>query len=117
MNNHDSCSRKKINKVLITKAQLEIKNEKDSLISQSNIFSLLGNEVRYKIVFLILKYEKLCVCDLADILEMSQSPISQHLKKLKDAKILENDRQGVTIFYFITKNMKIKLINLLKIDT
>jgi len=65
--------------------------------------NLVGNEVRLKILYLISKEEKICVCDLSDILGMNVAAISQHLRKLKDGKLLENEKVGQTIFYSLNK--------------
>ena len=66
----------------------------------SQVLSLAGNEVRLKILYLLEEEEGgLCVCDLADILGMSIPAVSQHLRKLKDANIIQPHRQGQTIFY------------------
>lgn len=115
MDNSTSCHRTEFNETLIERGKQILKSNKKKIASESKIFSLLGNEVRLKIVFLILKYERLCVCDFSDILGMNQSPVSQHLRKLKDAGILENHREGLTIFYFIPNHMKKKLELLIEI--
>ena len=44
----------------------------------------------------------MCVCDLSDILGMTVSAISQHLRKLKDRKLIETEREAQTIFYSLT---------------
>ena len=72
-------------------------------------FSLLGSEVRLKIIYILLKYEKLCVCDISEILQMNQSPVSQHLRKLKDADILISKREGVLINYYVNSSYKTEL--------
>lgn len=64
--------------------------------------SLVGNSVRLKILYLIFEEEKLCVCDLSDILGMNISAISQHLRKMKDRNLLVTDREAQTIFYSLT---------------
>jgi len=56
----------------------------------------------------------MCVCDLADVLQMKQSPISQHLRKLKDGGVLQNKRDGMTIFYFVNENIKESLIKIIE---
>lgn len=71
----------------------------------SKIIGLIGNEVRLKLMWLI-NEEKFCVCDLADILQMSVPAISQHLRKLKDVEIIESYREKQTIYYFITEENK-----------
>jgi len=69
----------------------------------SNGLELAGNNVRLKILFLLYEEKQLCVCDLSDILGMTISAISQHLRKLKDRKLIETERQAQTIFYSLTK--------------
>lgn len=76
---------------------------------KEKLFSLLGSEVRLKIVYLLLKYERLCVCDISDIFGMKQSPVSQHLRKLKDAQILFSKREGLLINYYISPEYMKKL--------
>jgi DNA-binding transcriptional ArsR family regulator len=65
----------------------------------ANSLSLAGNGVRLKILFLLQDESELCVCDLSDILSMNISAISQHLRKLKDGKIVTSKKIGQTIFY------------------
>ena len=77
----------------------ELDNSFDLL---SNALSLAGNNVRLKILFLLSKEQKLCVCDLSDILSMKISAISQHLRKLKDRNIIRPERKAQTIFYSLT---------------
>jgi len=73
--------------------------------SLSKIVELIGNEVRLKLIWLISE-DKFCVCDLADILQMSVPAISQHLRKLKDVNIVESSREKQTIYYNITEENK-----------
>jgi len=77
----------------------------DAAVSKlAKALDLAGNEVRLKILFLLDKESKMCPCDLSDILSMTVSAISQHLKKLKDARLVESKKVGQTIFYSITKS-------------
>jgi DNA-binding transcriptional ArsR family regulator len=68
----------------------------------ANGLSLVGNNVRLKILYLLFEEKRLCVCDLSDILEMNISAISQHLRKMKDRNLLETERDAQTIFYSLT---------------
>ena len=82
-------------------------NEVDDTIKfLSGIFSLSGNEVRMKILFLLYEEDELCVCDLSDILNMKIPAISQHLRKLKDGGVLQNRKEAQTIFYSVTPEIK-----------
>ncbi|MCH8903534.1 MAG: winged helix-turn-helix transcriptional regulator [Bacteroidetes bacterium] len=77
-------------------------HELDSSFSKiSNALSLAGNNVRLKILFLLFEEQKLCVCDLSDILSMKIPAVSQHLRKLKDGGVIDSSKAGQTIFYFL----------------
>ncbi|KIO54604.1 MULTISPECIES: ArsR/SmtB family transcription factor [Flavobacterium] len=69
----------------------------------SSGLELAGNNVRLRILFLLYEEKQLCVCDISDILDMGISAISQHLRKLKDRKLIETKRESQTIFYSLTK--------------
>ena len=114
MSENTSCCRVSVDDNLISNAKDLLKDTTTEIQADAKIFALLGNEVRLSIVNLFLSYEKMCVCDLADVLEMKQSPISQHLRKLKDGAILVSKREGMTIFYSINPSMLTKLIKIIK---
>ncbi|MRH43557.1 metalloregulator ArsR/SmtB family transcription factor [Aquibacillus halophilus] len=63
----------------------------------SIVLKLLGDKTRLSIVSLLM-HDECCVCELVEILEMSQPSISQHVKKLKAAEIVKERRQGQWIF-------------------
>jgi len=65
----------------------------------SRILHLMGSEARLKILLLLKIERELCPCDLSDILGMSVPAISQHLRKLKDADLIQNRKNGQTIYY------------------
>jgi len=87
----------------ITRCKRTISELDSSFSLLSNALSLAGNNVRLKILHLLFEEQKLCVCDLSDILEMKLSAISQHLRKLKDRNIVSTKREAQTIFYSLTK--------------
>jgi ArsR family transcriptional regulator, lead/cadmium/zinc/bismuth-responsive transcriptional repressor len=76
----------------------------------ANGLSLVGNCVRLKILYLLFKEKRLCVCDLSDTLRMNISAISQHLRKMKDRNLIEPKREAQTIFYSLTAEYE-KLLN------
>ena len=92
----------------INNCKRKLKTAQKSFYQLSGILALAGNEVRLKIVFLLEEEKELCPCDLADILGMSIPAISQHLRKLKDANMVERRKAGQTIYYSLTQeNVKI----------
>lgn len=101
-----SCIREKKDQYKIDQYEHLLKNNATEFNQLSNIVGLIGNGVRLKLIWLI-KQEQFCVCDLADILQMSVPAISQHLRKLKDVGIVETFRDKQTIYYSITPAKKI----------
>jgi DNA-binding transcriptional ArsR family regulator len=77
-----------------------------SILKLANILKLAGNDVRLKILFLLSREDRLCPCDLSDILDMSIPAVSQHLRKLKDAGIVETTREGQVIFYALNDQFR-----------
>src|SRR5690606_4997634 len=86
----------------IKECREKIRTVDQSLLLLANAFNLVGNGVRIKILYLLQEEGQLCPCDLSDILGMNISPISQHLRKLKDSKIIVSKKTGQTIFYSIS---------------
>lgn len=70
----------------------------------SKLLSIAGNEVRLKILYLLEEEGEMCPCDLADILKMSVPAISQHIRKIKDAGIINSRRDGQTLYYSLNKD-------------
>lgn len=64
----------------------------------SDFFKLFGDSTRLKIIFCLMNCE-LCVNDLAQSLEMSQSSISHQLKILRQNKVVKNRKEGKQVFY------------------
>lgn len=59
---------------------------------------LLGDKTRLTMVS-ILKQRECCVCEFQEVFDMSQPSISQHLRKLKDAGIVNETRKGQWVYY------------------
>ena len=87
---------------------------KDSLDKYSRIFKVLGEKNRLHIMSLLSKRE-LCVCELVDLLGISQSNVSQHLSKLKSVDLVRERRGKQWIFYSINEDKKEILGRLLEL--
>ena len=61
-------------------------------------FKLLGDRTRLNIITILL-YKDACVCHLVEILQTTQPNISQHMRKLKDAGLVKENRRGQWIYY------------------
>jgi len=100
---NNSCIRQQADIEQINRCKDRVLELNDSFDYLSNGLELAGNTVRLKILFLFYEEERLCVCDISDVLGMSISAVSQHLRKLKDRNLVETDREAQTIFYSLTK--------------
>jgi len=98
-----SCIRQQADIKQIRRCKDRVSELNKSFDYLSNGLELAGNNVRLKILFLLYEEERLCVCDISDILGMSISAVSQHLRKLKDRKLIKTEREAQTIFYSLTK--------------
>lgn len=103
---NQSCIRVYADVNQIKECKSELKKVESAVGLLSNALNLAGNDVRLKILYLIDKEGKVCVCDLSDILEMKIPAVSQHLRKLKDGGILKSNKVAQTIFYSLSPEYK-----------
>ena len=62
----------------------------------------LGDPVRIQLVDVLRKHAgKVCVCELVPLFDLSQPTVSHHLKKLRDAGIVESERRGLWAYYYV----------------
>ena len=102
--NKNICIRLEADVKQIVDCRTSIQELDSSFISLSEILSLTGNSVRLKILYLLKREGRLCVCDLSDILNMNVSAISQHLRKLRDRKLIFSQKEAQVIFYSINED-------------
>jgi ArsR family transcriptional regulator len=71
----------------------------DEILSEAaNFFKVFGDKTRIKILSALLDSE-MCVCDIACLLEMSQSAISHQLRVLKSNNLVKNRKEGKVVYY------------------
>ena len=64
----------------------------------ANIFKALSDDTRLRVIKLLQERE-LCVCELMQVLAMSQPRISRHMSVLKNAGLVEDRREGKWVYY------------------
>lgn len=72
--------------------------DETTLYDLAELFKVFGDSTRIRILFVLFEAE-VCVCDLAQALNMTQSAISHQLKILKQSKLVKSRRDGKSIFY------------------
>ena len=72
--------------------------EEDKLYDLAELFKVFGDSTRIRILYVLFEAE-VCVCDLAEVLHMTQSAVSHQLRILKQAKLVNARREGKSVFY------------------
>jgi len=81
----------------MTKKKLIDPLELDSVV---DLFRLFSDKTRLRIL-LLLYHKELCVCELCDILNMSQPKVSRHLAKLRAGSHVKYSQNGQLVFYYL----------------
>lgn len=98
--NDEKCEVTLIHEDNVKKAINKLPN--DELIADlSDMFKIFGDQTRVKIL-MALESGELCVCDIAAVMDMSQSAISHQLRVLKQSNIVKTRRQGKVVYYSIS---------------
>lgn len=98
--NDEKCEVTLIHEDNVKKAINELPN--DELIADlSDMFKIFGDQTRVKIL-MALESGELCVCDIAAVMNMSQSAISHQLRVLKQSNIVKTRREGKVVYYSIS---------------
>jgi len=77
---------------------METMPEETQLYDLAELFKIFGDSTRIRILFVLFEAE-VCVCDLAQVLNMTQSAVSHQLKILKQNRLVKSRREGKSIFY------------------
>lgn len=99
-NNTELCSEQCVHKDVIEKVN-EIMPDEDIVFDLAELFKVFGDSTRLKILCVLLESE-MCVCDIAELLNMSFSAISHQLRVLKQSKLVKFRREGKTVIYSLS---------------
>ena len=75
------------------------------------ILKAVSDENRLRILCLVFKKSGLCVCEIQEIIGLSQPTISFNLKKLEEAEIITHNKSGLWVNYSFNENLEINLQN------
>ncbi len=71
----------------------------DEAVDLAELFRLLGDPTRVRILFALLEAGELCVCDIAAVVDTTETKVSQAMRLLRSAGVVRNRRDGRNIFY------------------
>ena len=71
----------------------------DEAVDLAEMFRLLGDPTRVRILFALLEAGELCVCDIAAVVDTTETKVSQAMRLLRSAGVVRNRRDGRNVFY------------------
>jgi ArsR family transcriptional regulator, arsenate/arsenite/antimonite-responsive transcriptional repressor len=76
--------------------------EREQALRMAEVAKALGDPVRLQLVDVLRRHAgKVCVCELQPLFAISQPTLSHHLKKLRDAGIVDSERRGLWAYYYV----------------
>jgi ArsR family transcriptional regulator len=93
----DSCECRIIHVDAVRRARLSMPAETD-MDTMAELFKSFGDKTRLSILFALSK-EGLCVCDIAALVNMSQSAVSHQLRVLRGARLVKYEKKGKSVYY------------------
>src|ERR1700684_4094544 len=77
--------------------------EREQAARMATVAKALGDPIRLQLVDVLRKHAgKVCVCELVPLFDISQGTVSHHLKKLRDARIVDSGGKGLWAYYYVT---------------
>lgn len=93
----ERCQCDVIHEEVVNNVRLRMPKE-EMLYDLAELFKVFGDSTRIKILWALDEAE-MCVCDIAALLNMTQSAISHQLRVLKQANLVKNRKDGKTVYY------------------
>lgn len=76
--------------------------DRDRAVRMAAVAKALGDPIRLQLVDVLRRHAgKVCVCELVPLFAISQPTLSHHLKKLRQAGIVDSERQGLWAYYYV----------------
>lgn len=105
----ERCEYMHVHEDVIEKVNAQMPDE-EILYDLAELFKIFGDSTRIKILYVLFESE-MCVCDIAQLLNMTQSAISHQLRALKQSKLVKYRREGKTVFYSLADSHVRTMIN------
>lgn len=93
----ESCDYMFVHEAIVEQVNEQMPDE-EVLYDLAELFKVFGDSTRIKILYVLFQSE-MCVCDIAQLLGMTQSAISHQLRVLKQSQLVKYRRDGKTVFY------------------
>ncbi|WP_238480444.1 ArsR/SmtB family transcription factor [Clostridium chrysemydis] len=109
MKEADRCNCNVIHEDVVNEVKDKLPKE-ETLYDLAELFKVFGDTTRIKIICALYEAE-MCVCDLAVLLNMTQSAISHQLRTLKANRLVKFRRSGKVVYYSLDDEHIMKIFN------
>ncbi len=76
--------------------------DREQALRMAEVAKALGDPVRLQLIDVLRKHAgKVCVCELQPLFDITQPTLSHHLKKLREAGIVDSERSGLWAYYYV----------------
>jgi ArsR family transcriptional regulator, arsenate/arsenite/antimonite-responsive transcriptional repressor len=76
--------------------------EREQALRMAEVAKAIGDPIRLQLIDVLRKYAgRVCVYELIPLFDVSQPTLSHHLKKLRDAGIVDSERRGLWAYYYV----------------
>ncbi|MCX7951248.1 MAG: metalloregulator ArsR/SmtB family transcription factor [Clostridiales bacterium] len=93
----ETCSCNIIHHEIVSEVSSKMPNE-ETLYDLAEFFKVFGDSTRIRIMCALFEHE-MCVCDIAALLNMTQSAVSHQLRVLKQARLVKPRKEGKVVYY------------------
>ncbi|MEE1236448.1 MAG: metalloregulator ArsR/SmtB family transcription factor [Turicibacter sp.] len=93
----ETCCIESIHENAIQKVKPKMPSD-DDLLKLSDLYKAMGDLTRIRIISALV-HSEMCVCDLAALLEMTQSAISHQLRVLRQTHLVSYRKEGKVVYY------------------
>ncbi len=108
MNIQDKCEITLVDKEKVAQSKEQLLPD-DVYAEAAEIFSALADSNRAKILYTLMK-RALCVCDIAAVIGISDSAVSQHLRILRTLRLVKQRKEGRMMYYSLNDDHVEKLL-------
>ena len=81
------------------------------LYDLAELFKIFGDSTRVKSLYALLEAEELCVCDIASLMDVTQSAVSHQLRVLKSSKLVKFRKEGKTVYYSLADDHVCRILS------
>jgi len=99
-----------VDEELVEKVRQKMPDE-ELLYDLAELFKVFGDSTRIRIIWALFEAD-MCVCDIANLLNMSQSAISHQLRVLKNSRLVKYKKSGKTVYYSLNDDHIKKIFEL-----